>query len=59
MAALRGPRVRTLVEPEQARGKLTRVVGDTAVLAYGPAPGTRVVTAGAAELWGTETGFTK
>jgi RND family efflux transporter MFP subunit len=35
------------------------VVGDTAVLAVGPAPGTKVVTAGAAELFGTETGFTK
>jgi RND family efflux transporter MFP subunit len=35
------------------------VVGDTAVLAHGPTPGTRVVTAGAAELFGTETGFTK
>lgn len=35
------------------------VVGDTAVLASGPAPGTPVVTAGAAELFGTETGFSK
>jgi cobalt-zinc-cadmium efflux system membrane fusion protein len=35
------------------------VVGDTAVLASGPAPGTRVVTAGSAELFGTETGFSK
>ncbi len=35
------------------------VHGDTAVLAAGPAPGTKVVTAGAAELFGTETGFTK
>lgn len=32
---------------------------DTAVLASGPAPGTKVVTAGAAELFGAETGFTK
>ncbi|MFO0849279.1 MAG: efflux RND transporter periplasmic adaptor subunit [Gemmataceae bacterium] len=35
------------------------VVGDTAVLASGPVPGTAVVTAGAAELFGTETGFSK
>jgi multidrug efflux pump subunit AcrA (membrane-fusion protein) len=35
------------------------VVGDTAVLASGPSPGTPVVTAGAAELFGTETGFSK
>jgi RND family efflux transporter MFP subunit len=35
------------------------VVGDTAVLASGPPPGTPVVTAGAAELFGTETGFSK
>jgi multidrug efflux pump subunit AcrA (membrane-fusion protein) len=34
-------------------------VGDTAVLASGPPPGTPVVTAGAAELFGTETGFSK
>jgi hypothetical protein len=33
--------------------------GDTAVLASGPPPGTRIVTAGTAELFGTETGFTK
>jgi hypothetical protein len=31
----------------------------TAVLASGPPPGARVVVAGAAELFGTETGFTK
>lgn len=35
------------------------VVADRAVLAAGPPAGTRVVTAGAAELFGTETGFTK
>ena len=35
------------------------VQGTTAVLANGPAVGTRVVTAGAAELFGTETGFSK
>lgn len=32
---------------------------DTAVLAIGPAPGSKVVIAGAAELFGAETGFTK
>ena len=35
------------------------VTGKWAVLAAGPAPGTTVVTDGAAELFGTETGFTK
>lgn len=35
------------------------VVDDTAVLAFGPPPGRQVVAAGAAELFGTETGFTK
>ncbi len=35
------------------------VNGETAVLATGPAPGTPVVTDGAAELFGTETGFSK
>lgn len=35
------------------------VTGQTAVLAAGPRPGTKVVTAGAAELFGTETGFSK
>lgn len=35
------------------------VNGDTAVLANGPPAGTKVVTAGAAELFGAETGFTK
>jgi hypothetical protein len=31
-----------------------RIVGDSALLVRGPAPGTRVVTVGASELWGTE-----
>jgi RND family efflux transporter MFP subunit len=35
------------------------VAGETAVLDAGPAPGTPVVTAGAAELFGTEVGFGK
>jgi len=35
------------------------VVGETAVLAAGPAPGAKVVCAGAVELFGAETGFTK
>lgn len=35
------------------------VLGGDAVLADGPAAGTTVVTAGAAELFGTETGFSK
>lgn len=35
------------------------VIGDTAVLAFGPPAGTRVVTDGAAELFGAETGFSK
>ncbi len=35
------------------------LVGDFAVLDRGPAPGTRVVTAGAAELFGTEFGVGK
>ncbi len=35
------------------------VVGKTAVLASGPEAGTPVVVAGAAELFGAETGFTK
>jgi len=35
------------------------VAGDTAVLAAGPPPGTAVVVAGVAELFGTETGFSK
>jgi multidrug resistance efflux pump len=35
------------------------VAGETAALAAGPAADTRVVTKGAAELFGTETGFSK
>jgi hypothetical protein len=35
------------------------VTGDTAVLDSGPAPGTTVVTAGAAELFGADAGFSK
>jgi RND family efflux transporter MFP subunit len=35
------------------------VSGDLAVLHAGPGPGTRVVTAGTAELFGTELGFSK
>ena len=41
------------------RVTVRHVAGDTAVLASGPNPGTKVVTAGAAELFGTETGFSK
>jgi RND family efflux transporter MFP subunit len=41
------------------RVAVSHVAGDTAVLAAGPAPGTRIVVAGAAELFGTETGFPK
>jgi RND family efflux transporter MFP subunit len=41
------------------RVAVRHVLGDTAVLEAGPAPGTKVVTAGAAELFGSETGFTK
>ena len=41
------------------RVAVRHVVGDTAVLASGPPPGASVVTAGAAELFGAETGFTK
>lgn len=36
-----------------------RVVGDSVVLASGPKPGANVVTAGAAEIFGTEFGNTK
>jgi cobalt-zinc-cadmium efflux system membrane fusion protein len=35
------------------------VSDDTAVLASGPPVGSKIVTAGAAELFGTETGFSK
>ncbi|MBY0513497.1 MAG: hypothetical protein K2P78_06255, partial [Gemmataceae bacterium] len=38
---------------------VSSVAGDAAVLAAGPPPGTPVVTAGAAELFGAETGFSK
>jgi len=41
------------------RAAVRYVVDETAVLAFGPPPGSRVVVAGAAELFGTETGFTK
>lgn len=41
------------------RVTLTDMVGDAAVLSHGPAPGTRVVTTGAAELFGTEFGVGK
>ncbi len=41
------------------RVTVRHVIGDTAVLAAGPTPGVKVVSAGAAELFGTETGFTK
>jgi hypothetical protein len=35
------------------------VTDDIAVLADGPSPGTKIVTAGAAELFGAETGYSK
>ena len=41
------------------RVTLIDTVGDAAVLGQGPAPGTRVVTTGAAELFGTEFGVGK
>ena len=41
------------------RVALADLVGDTAVLRQGPPPGTRVVTVGAAELFGTEFGVGK
>ncbi len=41
------------------RVQVRRVAGDLAVLATGPAAGSRVVTDGAAELFGTEVGFSK
>jgi RND family efflux transporter MFP subunit len=44
---------------ERRRVTVRYVVGDTAVLASGPAEHAKVVTAGAAELFGDETGFTK
>lgn len=48
-----------LREYVRRRVSVRRVVEETAVLAVGPAAGARVVVAGAAELFGTETGFTK
>jgi RND family efflux transporter MFP subunit len=41
------------------RVEIADVVGDAAVLRQGPPPGTRVVTVGAAELFGTEFGAGK
>lgn len=41
------------------RVTLRHVVDNLAVLASGPQEGAKIVTAGAAELFGTETGFTK
>lgn len=41
------------------RVTLVDTIGETAVLGRGPAPGTRVVTTGAAELFGTEFGVRK
>jgi RND family efflux transporter MFP subunit len=41
------------------RVEIADVVGDAAVVRQGPAPGTRVVTVGAAELFGTEFGAGK
>ena len=38
------------------RVQVVRIVGGDAVLASGPKPGTKVVTDGAAELFGTEFG---
>ncbi len=43
----------------RARVLVRYITGETAVLAEGPPPGKEVVTAGAAELFGTETGFSK
>ena len=42
-----------------AGDRVTDLVDAYAVLAQGPAPGTRVVTDGAAELFGTEFGAGK
>jgi RND family efflux transporter MFP subunit len=41
------------------RVEVSRVVGDSAVLARGPAVGAKIVTTGAAELFGTELGSGK
>jgi RND family efflux transporter MFP subunit len=38
---------------------VSHVDADVAILSSGPQPGAKIVTAGAAELFGTETGFTK
>jgi biotin carboxyl carrier protein len=43
----------------RVRVSVRYVTGETAVLDDGPAPGATVVTAGAAELFGAETGFSK
>jgi uncharacterized protein YcfL len=51
--AYTNPEGRTFV---RASITVDRIVGDTAILADGPAVGTLVVTVGAAELWGVETG---
>jgi hypothetical protein len=42
------------LEYVRARVRVARIEGDRVVLARGPAPGTRVVTVGAAEVYGTE-----
>jgi len=50
------------IAPQQyarRRVEVRRVVNSRAVLARGPAVGTKVVTAGAAELFGTEFGTGK
>ena len=44
---------------QRQRVALIDMVGDFAVLSQGPPLGTRVVTAGAAELFGTEFGVGK
>jgi multidrug efflux pump subunit AcrA (membrane-fusion protein) len=44
---------------QRRRVEVRQVDGDSAVLHSGPRPGTLVVTAGAAELFGTELGFSK
>lgn len=41
------------------RVDISDIVGELAIVARGPAPGTKVVTAGAAELFGTEFGIGK
>jgi hypothetical protein len=49
-----GPRVY-----ERRRVEVDRVEGDVAVLARGPAIGTKVATTGSSELFGAETGTGK